>query len=368
MKDHKQAMDTIMLNHYNIVKIVSSLAGQWPYQKLKTRLFCVGLITLSALSINVSQMARFVMRDLTNHLFIDWNTLETSEEYKIIARYAENGKRYSLGYSLYCCFAVCVFMSVSLIPQVLDIILPLNKSRPILLTYPGHYFVDEREYFFYIFLHAVVAWEIVISGIIAHDCIFVTYIEHVCSMFNVVGSRFERLFCNHNNEATKFINTDNTDNTYCKKIALIVHAHRNALRYAQLLEDTFTVPFAMQILLVTIALSITLLQMVQQDDSSNILQTIRYTLYVFGQLIHLFFLSFEGQKLIDHSLQIREKIYNSCWYKVSVKSQKLITLVMIKSLRLSYLSAGKIYIFSLESFTTVLQTSMSYCTVLASFQ
>ncbi|KAL0108583.1 hypothetical protein PUN28_015218 [Cardiocondyla obscurior] len=108
--------------------------------------------------------------------------------------------------------------------------------------------------------------------------------------------------------------------------------------------------------------------MVQQDDSSNILQTIRYTLYVFGQLIHLFFLSFEGQKLIDHSLQIREKIYNSCWYKVSVKSQKLITLVMIKSLRLSYLSAGKIYIFSLESFTTVLQTSMSYCTVLASFQ
>ncbi|KAL0108571.1 hypothetical protein PUN28_015218 [Cardiocondyla obscurior] len=313
-------MDTIMLNHYNIVKIVSSLAGQWPYQKLKTRLFCVGLITLSALSINVSQM-----RDLTNHLFIDWNTLETSEEYKIIARYAENGKRYSLGYSLYCCFAVCVFMSVSLIPQVLDIILPLNKSRPILLTYPGHYFVDEREYFFYIFLHAVVAWEIVISGIIAHDCIFVTYIEHVCSMFNVVG-------------------------------------------YAQLLEDTFTVPFAMQILLVTIALSITLLQMVQQDDSSNILQTIRYTLYVFGQLIHLFFLSFEGQKLIDHSLQIREKIYNSCWYKVSVKSQKLITLVMIKSLRLSYLSAGKIYIFSLESFTTVLQTSMSYCTVLASFQ
>ncbi|KAL0108576.1 hypothetical protein PUN28_015218 [Cardiocondyla obscurior] len=142
---------------------------------------------MSLVKLYTCYLNRYKMRDLTNHLFIDWNTLETSEEYKIIARYAENGKRYSLGYSLYCCFAVCVFMSVSLIPQVLDIILPLNKSRPILLTYPGHYFVDEREYFFYIFLHAVVAWEIVISGIIAHDCIFVTYIEHVCSMFNVVG-------------------------------------------------------------------------------------------------------------------------------------------------------------------------------------
>jgi len=31
-------------------------------------------------------------------------------------------------------------------------------------------------------------------------------------------------------------------------------------RYAQLVEDTFTVPFAMQMLIVTIGMSITLLQ------------------------------------------------------------------------------------------------------------
>ncbi|XP_011703995.1 PREDICTED: putative odorant receptor 85d [Wasmannia auropunctata] len=98
--------------------------------------------------------------------------------------------------------------------------------------------------------------------------------------------------------------------------------------------------------------------MMQQNDNSNILETTRYALYVIGELIHLFFLSFEGQKLIDHSLEIRDKIYNSCWYKVSIKSQKLMILVMIKSFRLSFLSAGKIYIFSLESFTTVKQKSL----------
>ncbi|EGI69760.1 hypothetical protein G5I_01473 [Acromyrmex echinatior] len=293
------------------------------------------------------------MKDLTDRLYVNWNALETSEEYNIMRKYAKNSRRYSLGYSLYCFVALYLFLSMSFIPQLLDVVLPLNKSRPILLTYPGYYFVDERKYFFYIFLHAIVAWEIAMTGIVAHDCIFVTYVEHVCSMFAVIGFRLEHLFYNRNNQM-KTINT-NTDNAYRKRIAFIVHAHRKALKYTQLLEDTFNVPFAMQILIVTIGMSITLLQVcihlykmvyvcimqkikilylhffmlkMMQQNSSNILESMRYALYVIGELIHLFFLSFEGQKLIDHSLQIRDKIclytMDSNYYGVVKKVSSLV--------------------------------------------
>lgn len=51
------------------------------------------------------------------------------------------------------------------------------------------------------------------------------------------------------------------------------------------------------------------LKIAQQNDG-NFLETIRYALYVIGELIHLFFLSSEGQKLIDHSLQMRDKMWN----------------------------------------------------------
>ncbi|KAF3054449.1 Odorant receptor 378 [Nylanderia fulva] len=119
-------------------------------------------------------------------------------------------------------------------------------------------------------------------------------------------------------------------------------------RFAELLEKTFIIPFAFEMLVITIALSLTLLQ-----------------IRVIYQLIHLFVLSLERQKLTDHSLQTRDKIFNSPWHKTSVRSQKLIMMVMTKCLRPSFLSAGKIYIFSLESF--VLQVSMSYFTVLSSF-
>lgn len=82
---------------------------------------------------------------------------------------------------------VCVFMSVSVVPHILDIVLPLNESRPVLLPYPGYYFVDNKEYFVYIFCHSLVGWEIVLAGLVAHDCMLMAYVEHLCSMFTVVG-------------------------------------------------------------------------------------------------------------------------------------------------------------------------------------
>ncbi|XP_012060803.1 PREDICTED: LOW QUALITY PROTEIN: uncharacterized protein LOC105624046 [Atta cephalotes] len=136
-------------------------------------------------------------------------------------------------------------------------------------------------------------------------------------------------------------------------------------KYAQLLEDTFIIPFAMQILIATIGMSITLLQRYLRRRNK-----VFYThnvFYIGGQFI-LFFFSFEGQRLIDHSLQIHDKIYKynviayiSCILKIS----QIIMIVMMKSLYPSFLSAGKVYIFSLQ-FHYILQTSMSYFTVSSS--
>ncbi|KMQ91989.1 odorant receptor 22c, partial [Lasius niger] len=289
-------------HYYSVVKKVSSLAGQWPYQKPKTRLLCVSLVTLVTFSMIVPQM-----KVLIDQLFVEWDDLQTPEEFEIMKKYAEKGRRYSLGYSLYCFISVYLFMSVSLVPQLLDVVLPLNESRPILPAHPGYYFVDERKYFYYIFSHAIVAWEVAMTGIVAHDCMLLTYVEHVCSIFAISG-------------------------------------------FAQLIEDTFSLTLAIQITLNTVMISITLLQVTQEN--ANYLIILRYIVYVVAQLIHLFCLSFEGQKLIDHSLQMRDTIYNCPWYKAPMKSQKMLLFVMRKSLQPIFLSAGKIYIFSLENFTT----------------
>ncbi|XP_025266894.1 odorant receptor 4 [Camponotus floridanus] len=96
-------------------------------------------------------------------------------------------------------------------------------------------------------------------------------------------------------------------------------------------------------------------------------EAMRYCLYIIAQLFHLFCFSFQGQKLINHSLETHNKIYNGVWYEMPVKEQKLLLLVMRKSIEASTVTACKIYIFSLQNFTTVLQSAMSYFMMLASF-
>ncbi|KAL0108557.1 hypothetical protein PUN28_015217 [Cardiocondyla obscurior] len=250
---------------------------------------------------------------------------------------------------------------MSLIPQVLDVVLPLNESRPRLSAYPAYYFVDESKYSYYILLHAIIAWKIALTGLVSYDCMVLTYIEYVCSIFALIGLRFERMICNK----TADVFHPHTCEVNRKQIAFFVHTHQKALKFAQLIEDGFSLAYAIQVAINTIVISITLLQITQQD--ANILEVIRYVFYVAGQLIHLFCISFEGQKLIDHSLQTRDKIYNSLWYETSTKWQKMILFVMQRSLQPIFLSAGKIYIFSMQNYSHVLQTSMSYFTVLSSF-
>ncbi|KAL6425629.1 hypothetical protein ACFW04_009632 [Cataglyphis niger] len=374
-------MNSTWSHYYSVVKKVSSLAGQWPYQKPKTRLFCISVVTLTTFSMIVPQIANFVKCDgdlqcifqtmtaylltiitlvklytcyfnqykikiLIDQLYVEWDDLHAPEEFEIMKKYAEKGRRYSLGYSLYCFISVYLFMSVSLVPQLLDVVLPLNESRPILPVHPGYYFVDERKYFYYIFSHAIVAWKVAMTGIVAHDCMLLTYIEHVCSIFAISGFRFEQLMRKSANSVT-ILHSDNS----CKQIEFSVHTHRKALKFAQLIEDIFSLTLAIQITLITVMISITLLQITQEN--ANILIILRYIVYVLAQLIHLFCLSFEGQKLIDHSLKTRDTIYNSPWYKTPTKSQKMLLFVMRKSLQPISLSAGKIYIFSLQNFTTV---------------
>ncbi|XP_029677027.1 odorant receptor 13a-like [Formica exsecta] len=99
----------------------------------------------------------------------------------------------------------------------------------------------------------------------------------------------------------------------------------------------------------------------------GLIEKMKHFLYILAQLFHLFCFSFQGKKLIDHSLNICDKIYNSAWYEIPVKEQKLLLITMRKSTRASTVTACKIYVFSLQNFTMVLQTAVSYFTVLASF-
>ncbi|XP_072762432.1 odorant receptor 13a-like [Anoplolepis gracilipes] len=385
-------------NYYDVSKRLLCIVGQWPYQKpqMKLSLSALTLIVLAyCLFTQIAQI--FVCKNtqcifgtipplflawaclakvlayrfnsqkikvLTDHLFVDWDTLENQEELEIMKKYAENGRWYSLIYSSYCYTTTLSFVMTSLVPRIMDVMFPLNTSRPILLAYPAYYFINEEEYFYCIFFHMLITAIIGVTGLIAHDCMFFMYIEHVCGLFAIVGFKFKHI---NKCDITKSSLIDCPDNLYQRRITFSIHTHRKALQFAKLIESVFSLSFAVQLMLSTVCISVSLLQ-VQTQLNNDLMEAMRYSLYIAAQLFHLFCFSFQGQKLIDHSLTICDKIYNSAWYEIPVKKQKLLLFIMKKSIEASTFTACKIYVYSLENFTMVLQTAMSYFTVLASME
>ncbi|XP_077279155.1 odorant receptor 13a [Temnothorax americanus] len=383
--------------YYDICKWYLMLVGQWPYQKLKESLSFLTFILILDASALVTQIARFFIcdnavciyetlpphmltvmilvkiftyqfnsrkiKDLTDRLFVDWDMIQTKEEHDIMKKYAQNGRWYALTYGSYVYVSTISFTTTSLVPRILDVVFPLNTSRPVMLAYPAYYFVDENQYFYYIFLHMLITSSVCMTGLIAHDSMFFVYVEHICGLFAIVGFRFEHV--SYKPSAMEKNMIDYPDAVYHKNIVISIHAHRQALQFAKLLEDTFTMSFAVQLLIVTVGLSITLVQLsIQLHDSA---EAMRYFVFIIAQMFHLFCLSFQGQKLINHSLETCDKIYHSLWFTIPAKEQRLLLFAMKRSLEASILTAGKIYVFSLESFTTVVQSSMSYFTLLSSF-
>ncbi|XP_051161416.1 odorant receptor 49b-like [Leptopilina boulardi] len=93
---------------------------------------------------------------------------------------------------------------------------------------------------------------------------------------------------------------------------------------------------------------------------------IRFGGYAISQVLHIFFLTLPTQHLLDNSLSLTTSIYNTDWYHLSTESKKLLLIVMRKGSEPTTFIVGKIFIISLEFFKKVLQTSMSYFTVLNS--
>ncbi|XP_032664999.1 uncharacterized protein LOC116841321 [Odontomachus brunneus] len=300
---------------------------------------------------------------LIEQLHANWNIL-IQEEREIMRRYTINGRWYALAYT-WCIYVTTVAFAASILsPRVMDVLFPLNESRPIVLPSPAYYFVDETKYYYYIFFHLEFGSLICVAGIIAHDCIFLTYVEHACALFAIVGFRFEHLLYKRNITSKSLINI--SDEIYVENIAFSIQVHQRALQFATLLEKTFSSSFALQILFIVIIMSTSLIQL-SAELQGDVMELIKYFVYLVAQIFHLLVFSYQGQKLINHSLETHAKIYNGLWYNIPVKSQRLLLFAMRKSAEIISLSAGKIYIFCLESFTLIMKTSVSYFTVMSSF-
>ncbi|OXU29019.1 hypothetical protein TSAR_005147 [Trichomalopsis sarcophagae] len=256
-----------------------------------------------------------------------------------------------------CTTTIICYLLFPFTPFFLDLIRPLNETRPRQLIYMVEFFIDEDKYFYEIQIHSYATTLIGFIPLISIDTFYAASVQHACGMFAVLGHRLRRI-----NRAMSKLKKKSDEHAYREIVSCAIQ-HDKILQYCDNLNDTYTDSFFYIMGCNMISLSFCGVLLILMWG--RIYDTLRNGIFMFAQIFHLFYYSFQGQVLSDQSLMISDCVYDSGWYTASLRTRKIMTMVSMRSLK-PFLLTAKVYVMSLPNFTMVIKTSMSYFTVLKS--
>ncbi|KAH0945334.1 hypothetical protein HN011_001543 [Eciton burchellii] len=381
--------------YYNVNRKLLVITGLWPYQKWKFRIIQITLFLSILISFLMAQLATFItsgfhirmvlkvlsqafpclvyilkyisfvinskkVKECYERIRHEWIMLKAQNEIDILKKYANISRLFGIVITAIMLLTLCVFGLYQFLPNFLDIIVPLNKSRKHYLTFQAEYFVNQEEHFYTIVTHGLIAVYIGVFGIIATGGMLMAYIFHICAMLKIASYRFEHVSDNVPSSVEK-------NHTIRQRIINAINIHRRAIEFAEFLISSFAMFYFFLIGIGMSSLTFNMFQLLQlvmlMDDMNGILAC---ALLVVSHFVYIFIGNLAGQIITDHNIDVFYTTYTTRWYTVPVSSQKLLLLVMRRNIKNYYFVVGGIFTASLEGFATLASMSISYFTVIYS--
>nr|UEN71216.1 olfactory receptor 33 [Gregopimpla kuwanae] len=393
-------MDVFEGPYYRINKFLLTCLGQWPYQKtfqkriIRTVLFIFSVSVIypeilymkaswgdmdaviesaSAFGVEVAtgmKISNYIfnadkMKIIFNRIHEDWKVNMLGPQLAVLMKYADEGRQLTTFYTAYLYATLVAYLMFPLVPKFLDQFMDLNQTVPI-IPFPIKYGdLDPNEYYIPMMIHSNCTALLLITTIVAMDSTYLVYVQHACGIFAAIGDRLEHLSDLSDYEELDELSAKKQEEATYREIISCVKLHSEAIEFADTLESTYVVIFFFVLGLSIFCMSLAGYQTLMNLDKPN--EALRFATFTLAQVAHIFTLSYPGQKLIDHSERIHEWVYGSQWFKVSERCKRLLMIMMMRSIKPSNITAGGMYVMSFPNFSMVIQTSVSYFTVLTSF-
>ncbi|XP_070520333.1 odorant receptor 13a-like [Cardiocondyla obscurior] len=223
------------------------------------------------------------------------------------------------------------------------------------LPYPVDPFFEIKDTSTYacICIYLAIAVVIIVCGYSGPDAFVLSMTLHVCGQFATLSCKVDTLLRDHEN--------------YRRHISNIVLRHHHLITLAEIIEDSFNMICLQQTLGTVILLCFTLYFTLTNSEVGEDANIIAFVLYICCVISTIFAYCYVGECLIIESTRLREAFYNSDWYNNSSSRTKLIGICMLRAEKPLMLTAGKFCMLSLNTFTSILKTSMAYLSVLRKF-
>ncbi|KAF3054369.1 Odorant receptor 312 [Nylanderia fulva] len=259
-----------------------------------------------------------------------------------------HGNKCECQFALLTCFCLMFFIVFQFLSNFLDVIIPLNYSREHSFVYSVEYFVDQKRYFYPILIHGLLACSAGSIAVISTGCMLAEYSLHICAMLKIASYRLE-----HMTDKISPTLSANRDHIIQKRIINAVDIHRRAIEFAEFMLSNFMIIYLILIGVGISSLTINLFQLLHLlmlNDMNGVLECI---ILIAAHLIYLFFSNLDGQLITDHNTDVFKTTYTTRWYTVSLKTQKLLFLIMQRSTKNYYFIVGGVFAASVESFASI---------------
>ncbi|XP_077258687.1 uncharacterized protein LOC143895456 isoform X5 [Temnothorax americanus] len=325
--------------YYGMNRILLSTMGLWPYDNFKIRHIRLILSLSIIMSVVGTQWMKLFVSEYSSDLLLkvlsynmifiicsikyisfyavyenikefrervrnNWDALKDNREIEIICKHGMIGKLLAILLIIFVCSlcTICIFSQY--ISIFLDIITPLNISRPRKLLFAAEYFIDQEKYFYIITIHIIIGLVAASICVTATETFSLTNALHAFGLFKVA------------------------------RIIAAVDFHRRAIEII----------------------------MAERD----ILEIIKSIFLLAALIIYLILANYAGQEFINNDTHFYCTICNTEWYNTPLKTQKLILFLMQKTTKCYKVDAGGMFDPCLEGLATSLSMSVSYFMVLYS--
>ncbi|XP_076386292.1 uncharacterized protein LOC105662693 [Megachile rotundata] len=297
------------------------------------------------------------LKKLLTGMCDDWKIDRSKEEVAIMTSYMDRGALIAKIYTANACSTTALFIQIPFWPRIADIVMPLNTSRPRAYIIPASFPVDEDKYYYWIILQMAVGILNVMFVYVACDTCFVYAVQHACGLFATCGYRFKEAIRDVPAGSTI---SDLSTETY-RRVCRSAEAHNRAITFLQEIEDIHFGYLLICLGIITAAFSGTLALLSTMKIGGRFYQCIGFLV---AQLIHLFFLTIQGQFVINSKWKAYNEIYDGLWYHAEPKTQVPYMLALRATLSAPEITAGRRIPMNLETFASIIKASVSYFTML----
>ncbi|XP_033308013.1 uncharacterized protein LOC117209767 [Bombus bifarius] len=285
----------------------------------------------------------------------DYNELKDQEKRMIMRRHAYMGRLVSASVIFSSCIGSTLYLAIPMLSgdEEKDIV---NVTKGSIMDYPipsecvMALIQLPDNLFFMVFIIEYLMLLFTSTGNLGSDTLFFGIIFHLCGQVEILRLEFNRL--GNKNERTM------------ESFIVLIKRHIYLLNLAHMLNETISSILVMQLFSSCVLICTTGFQLILDLSIGNIVMTMKGFIVLNAMLVQLFAYSYVGDYLTRQMKGISDSIYFCNWYDISKSMAKDIIYVIMRAQYPVFLKAGNFFIVNMETYMSILKTSMSYLSVL----